>query len=422
MLPPVVRPSATVSPSAYQIAGRRFDAPSDALADAVAEAHAAHHRPRCLCQPGGIEMYIARLGAGYIVKRMPETGHHHAAECPSYDPPGELSGLGQALGSAIVEDPATGETTLKLDFPLTKLPGRATMPPAGLLGDGARMNGQRLSLRGLLHYLWDQAELTRWRSTFDGKRSWSTVRSRLLHAAEGKLASGAPLRSRLYIPEVFSLDRREELQARRQAQWAHALARPGHPQRLMLMIAEIKEIAPTRYGHKAVIKHVPDQALAMDDHLYRSLQRRFASELELWGSTESLHLIMMGLLGVNANGIATLGEIALMLVTPQWIPVADVFELQLVQRLIQEGRSFAKSVRVAHRAVHQPVSAVLLDAGSPPVPLCIVLQGADSCEVLATFERFPSCDAAPVWIWDPGIGALPKLPTALNPRTVATGK
>lgn len=420
MLPPTISPSVIAPPSAYEIAGRRFDVRSGDLAEAVAEAHAAHQRPRCLCQAGGIDMYIARLGGGYIVKRMPETGHHHAAECPSYEPPGELSGLGQALGSAIVEDPRTGLTTLKLDFPLTRQPARSMVPAGEAASDVARTKGHRLSLRGLLHYLWDQAELTRWRSAFDGKRSWATVRSRLLSAAEGKQVARAPLRPRLYIPEVFSVDRRDEIQARRQAQWAHALSRPGQPQHLMLAIAEIKEIAQARYGHKAVIKHVPDQALAMDDMLYRILQRRFASELALWGTNEGLHLIMIGLIAVNATGIATLGEIALMPVTHQWIPVADIFELRLVQRLTQQGRSFAKSMQVVQSLIQQPVSATLLDAGTPAVPLCIVSQGKTSCDMLATLEYFQTCYyAAPAWIWDPLTSELPELPAGLAAQSAS---
>lgn len=41
-------------------------------------------------------------------------------------------------------------------------------------------------------------------------------------------------------------------------------------QHLMLLIAEVKEIVPARNGFEAVIKHVPDQAFALDEHLYRS--------------------------------------------------------------------------------------------------------------------------------------------------------
>ena len=51
-----------------------------------------------MCLVEGVEMYVARLGDGYIVKRMPDTGSHHAPDCPSYEPPAEFSGLGQVLG------------------------------------------------------------------------------------------------------------------------------------------------------------------------------------------------------------------------------------------------------------------------------------------------------------------------------------
>jgi hypothetical protein len=87
-----------------------------------------------MCLAEGVEMYVARLAGdrGYIVKRMPDTGSHHAPDCPSYEPPAEFSGLGQVLGSAITEDPATGETTLKLDFPLARCPAdRRCRQPGG---------------------------------------------------------------------------------------------------------------------------------------------------------------------------------------------------------------------------------------------------------------------------------------------------
>ena len=88
------------APSAvYEIAGRRFEIGSRGFAEAIADAHAAHQRPRCMCLVEGVEMYVARLGDGYIVKRMPDTGSHHAPDCPSYEPPAESSGLGQVLGS-----------------------------------------------------------------------------------------------------------------------------------------------------------------------------------------------------------------------------------------------------------------------------------------------------------------------------------
>jgi hypothetical protein len=165
-------------------------------------------------------MYVARLMEGYTVKRMPNTGSQHATSCPSYEPPAEFSGLGQLVGTAIVENPATGETALKLDFPMTKLPGRSTLPAAASASSSVASQGPKLGLRALLHYLWDQAELTHWKPGFAGRRTWGTVRKHLLQAAENKFTHGHALLASLYIPEVFSVEQREAITTRPAQTWA----------------------------------------------------------------------------------------------------------------------------------------------------------------------------------------------------------
>ncbi len=351
-------------------------------------------------------MYVARLGDGFIVKRMPNTGCHHAPDCPSYEPPAELSGLGQVLGSAIVEDPATGETTLKLDFSLSRIAGRSTVPVGGSASDRVVTDGTRLSLRGLLHYLWDQAELTRWQPGFAGKRSWGTVRKQLLLAAENKSARGDSLRSRLCIPEVFSVDQRDAINARRMAQWSQAIATPGKPQHLMLLIAEVKEIVPARYGIKAVMKHVPDQAFALDEQLYRRLGRRFESELALWGAAEDIHMVIIATFSVTTAGIPTIVELSLMPVTRSWLPVEDGFEKQLIERLVADGRSFVKGLRYNLGAEHALASATLTDCDGS-VPLLFVVQTG----IEDKGRYLQVCDpAGPAWFWHPSSEAMPSLP------------
>jgi hypothetical protein len=354
----------------------------------------------------GVEMYVARLGDGFIVKRMPNTGSHHAPDCPFYEPPAEFSGLGQVLGSAIIEDPATGETTLKLDFSMSKIAGRSTMPTADSSSDSVTTDGTKLSLRGLLHYLWDQAELTRWQPGFAGKRTWGTVRKHLLLAAENKIARRDSLRSRLYIPEVFSVDQRDAINARRMAQWSQAIAAPGKPQHLMLLIAEVKEIVPARYGFKAVVKHVPDQAFALDEQLYRRLGRRFESALALWGATEDIHMLIIATFSVAAAGIPTIVELSLMPVTRYWLPVEDGFEKQLIERLVADGRSFVKGLRYNLGAESALASATLTDCeGSAPLLFVVHAGIEDSGRYLQV------CDpSVPVWLWNPSSEAMPALP------------
>lgn len=404
--------------SLYEVGGQRFEASSRGFVDAIADAHAEHRRPRCMCVEGfdgkGVEMYVARLAGTdgcFIVKRMPNTGSHHAPDCPSYEPPAESSGLGQVLGSAITEDPVTGETTLKLDFAMSKIAGRSAMPTAGGDGDSVASSGTKLSLRGLLHYLWDQAELTRWQPGFAGKRTWATVRKHLLLAAENKIARGDSLRSRLYIPEVFSVDQRGAMNARRMAQWSQAIAAPGKPQHLMLLIAEVKEIVPARYGFKAVVKHVPDQAFALDEQLYRRLGRCFEPALALWGATEDIHMIMVATFSVAAAGIPTIVELSLMPVTRYWLPVEDGFERQLIERLVAEGRSFVKGLRYNLGAESVVASATLTDSEGL-APLLFVLH-ADAQD---SDQHFKVCDpSVPVWLWKPSSEAIPPLPPRRQP-------
>ena len=401
---------APASQSAYLIAGQQFRTNSSGFAKALAAAHAEHHRPRCLCLRDGIEMYVSRLGDGFIVKRMPSTGSQHAPDCPSYEPPPEFSGLGQVLGSAITEDLTTGETTLKLDFSMSNLSGRSAMPTAGGDSDSVASSGTKLSLRGLLHYLWDQAELTRWHPGFAGKRTWGTVRKHLLLAAENKTARGDSLRSRLYVPEVFSVDQRDAINARRLAQWSQAIAAPGKPQRLMLLIAEVKEIVPARYGFKAVVKHVPDQAFALDEQLYRRLGRRFESELELWGATEDIHMVMVATFGVSSAGIPAIVEMSLMPATSQWLPIEDSFERQLVEHLVADGRAFIKGLRYNLHRDQCVATAMLTDTRDAALLLFVVSPRLEGAALAGGTNCANPCGDASVWVWKPASEVMPRLP------------
>jgi hypothetical protein len=271
---------------AYLIHGQRLEPEDSNFQEALAAAHASRHRPLCLCRPAGLEMYVARLGSGFVLKRMPDTGGEHAPECASYEPPPELSGLGDVSGSAIVEDTASGVVSLKLGFTLSKGTSRPATPAAGDGGDSVSSDGSRLRMRGLLHYLWDQGELTRWQPAFTGRRSWAVVRKHLLAAADGKVARARALSDQIYIPETFSMERRDEINDRRTARWSQAAGDGKQHRSLLLLVGEVKEVVPARFGYKAVVKHLPDQAFMLDETIFRRMSRRFESELSRWSASE----------------------------------------------------------------------------------------------------------------------------------------
>lgn len=399
--------------TAYEIGGQRFEVASRGFAEAIINAHATRQRPRCQCTPEGVEMYVARQTGpygGYIVKRMPDTGCRHACDCPSHEPAADLSGLGQVLGAAITEDPATGQTSLRLGFSLTKLPCRSQMPPAGGESESVCTDGTKLSLRGLLHYLWDQAELTKWHPGFAGKRTWGTVRRQLLSASEDKFARGDSLRSRLYIPETFFLDQRDAINGRRSAQWLQALSAPGKPQRLMLLIGEVKEIAPARYGFRVVVKHLPDQAFSIDQQLYRRLGRHFETELALWGSCDQMHMMIIATFSVAETGVPVVSELSLMPVTQQWLPVENAFDEQLVDRLVSQGRTFRKGLRYNLPATIPLVNATLIDTWGEPCALRLLRVAAAGTTELVQTEPKAQLNSPQSWVWYPEIEAMPLLP------------
>lgn len=75
----------------FAIGGRVYDAEDPQLQAALGLAYDAPGRPRCLCVPGGVEMYVA-FHRQYQIKRMPDTGSgtipHARATNPRLPPPG----------------------------------------------------------------------------------------------------------------------------------------------------------------------------------------------------------------------------------------------------------------------------------------------------------------------------------------------
>nr|WP_231711623.1 DUF1173 family protein [Xanthobacter dioxanivorans] len=64
-----------------------------------------------------------------------------------------------------------------------------------------KTDGSRLSLRALLHYLWEQAEFNRWRPAMTGRRNWAVLRKFLLEAAEGRPRRARRLRTSCSFPK-----------------------------------------------------------------------------------------------------------------------------------------------------------------------------------------------------------------------------
>jgi hypothetical protein len=355
-------------------------------------------------------MYIARIGDRYILKRMPGTGSQHEPDCDSYEPPSGLSGLGTVEGEAIIENVDDGTTLLKLGFSLSKLAGRMAPAASENVDPGdVRTDGSRLSLKAMLHYLWDRAEFTRWRPAMAGRRNWAVVRKFVLEAAASSTAKGKPLADSLYIPEMFDPEREDAIAGRRAAFLSKAIRADGNRRSLAILIGEVKEVAPARMGSKLIVKHAPRFPFMLAEDVKRRMVKVFSRELALWDASPASHLVAAATFGVGVSGIAAIEAIALIVVNDKWIPFESRYEAALLETLIKRGASFVKSLRYNLRPTEPMANIVLRQDGNAPVAIYIVPDDADAAYREVQSELIAGSEMAS-WIWDIAGGAMPDLP------------
>lgn len=393
----------------YKIGGRSVDAEDPRLNELLATVYGSPERPLCMCKAGGVEMYIAKLGKLYIIKRMPHTGSGHATSCESYEPPAELSGLGEVMGGAIQTNLEDGLTTLKFDFALSRTAGRAAPVASGVEHDSVRTDGKKLTLRGTLHFLYDEAGLTRWSPAMSGKRSWWVVRKYLLQAASDKIAKGSLLADLLYVPESFSMERKEEITKRRLAVFNSLSKAEGSARRLMLLVGEVKELGDARFGKKLVVKHVSDAHFMLNDDVYKRMLKRFEHELALWSGAESSHLLIVATFSVSGAGIASIEEASLMFVNENWIPFESIDEKMLVDALTEQKRRFVKGLRYNLSSAN-PLASVVLSDTPEPVAMYILPYGA-SDQFRKELSELQEGSNLTSWQWDTGAD-MPDVPSA----------
>lgn len=265
----------------------------------------------------------------------------------------------------IQTDAADGVTALKLDFAMSKSGARPPAASAGTEPGSVRTDGKRLTLRSLLHYLLDEAGLTRWSPAMKGKRNWHVIRKYLLQAAAGKQVKGKPLADQLYLPEPFSVEHKDEIAGRRLAVFDKLAKSAGDARRLMLLIAEVKDLGDARFGKKLRVKHMSDAPFLLADDLYQRVLRRFEAELLLWSAVESSHLLVAATFRVSSAGWASTEEMTLMLLDEHWLCIDSADEMHLLNALVAGRRRFHRTLRYNLTSAAPLAIAVLTDVANP---------------------------------------------------------
>lgn len=384
----------------FSIKGRILDADDPQLQSALAHVHETPERPRCLCVPGGVEMYVAHHRQ-FVVKRMPESGSRHHPGCPSYEPELQQSGLGELVGEAVLES-ELGNVELRVNFAWTRMTGQGV--PCGEPQDVSEVDvpRRRMSLRALLHFLFERAGLNRWSPAMEGKRNQGVLHKYLQEAAQDVRVKGVALAERLYVPEPFSEAGKADAARRRREKLAVLRPRDGQSP-LAIVIGEFKASDVTSMGRRVWVKHMPDAPLLVAAKAWERIERVFAALLEARDADtgHKVRLMMAALIRARREHTYEIDAASLVLTSEHWIPVEGIHELPLVHALVEQQRRFVKPLRYDAKSAAAFPNALLLDAGAVPVPLHVVSAFMEPKEQTAKALMLRTGDAK-VWVWHTG--------------------
>ncbi len=393
----------------FSIKGRVVDASAPDMQDLLAHVYETPERPRCLCVPGGVEMYVARHRQ-FVVKRMPETGCRHHPSCPSFEPEWQQSGLGELVGEAVLET-VPGQIQLRVDFPWVRTVGRSLVRGETHDVNEVEAPRRRMSLHALMHFLFERAGLNRWSPAMEGKRNQGVLHKYLMSASEDVMVKGVGLSERLYVPEPFSEASKFEAAQRRRNKLAVLHPHEGQSP-LAVVIGEFKVSEVTALGRRVWIKHMPDAPLLVGTKTWERIERVFAPLFEARDADSGYRarLMLVALIRARREHTYEIDAASLMMTSEHWIPIEGIQELPLVHALVAEQRRFVKPLRYDAKSAALFPNALLLDAGNLAIPLHLVSAFMSPRERDAKVKAARTAtDLAWVWLTHEPMPPLPRM-------------
>ena len=169
------------------------------------------------------------------------------------------------------------------------------------------------------------------------------------------------MRNLVFVPEVFSLPKKEEIAARRMAAMSSFFTAEKGRKKLMLLIGELKDEdgrGRRKWGNKVklVIKQMPDFPFYIDEKPWQRVEARFENMFQLSKLKDNYHLIIIATFWISETGLAIINEMSLMAVNDNWIPFENLYEDLLLQQLAQLHRKSIKGLRF-NLAADRPIVA-----------------------------------------------------------------
>ncbi|MFF3710276.1 DUF1173 family protein [Streptomyces phaeochromogenes] len=296
---------------------------------------------QCLCQTPALRLVIRCSRAGrYHLAGWPGEGQQHDPSCSFHKLASELTGRDSYSTDAIKE--SEDGVAIRLSAALAR---KLSAPEPAQNSTEPRDGRARrtVGLLGLLHWLWEETQLTAWYPCWR-RRTWWVCHARLSEQIAGCSINHEELTEALYVVPPF----REEYARRNTAAFETfriaRLKRRGDTQRRGLILGEIRDVRPTRYGVRYSLAHHRGALFAttaLDERLRRSYRPAFSATADEHGARR----IGLFLVELSPKGNVRVLDMAAMLVSKLYIPADSSHEVVMANALADAGRAYVKPVR-----------------------------------------------------------------------------
>jgi len=293
----------------------------------------------CQCQgqamTPALRLVIRRYGQMYHLAGWPEDGHRHHIDCRfRKDASSAIASV--APISAAIRMTAAG-MNVRLDAALNPVAGQPAPrnEPAG--PRSTQQSRRSASLLAFAQALWVEAKLNAWGSR-DKNRNWGACCTALQDAVGEGPINGEPAERVLHVMRRFEKDHAKAIDTELTS-FLEALKRPDGSSRRALILGEIAEVAPSKFGHAITLRQNVRKYFVHNrliDQVGRS--HRFA-----WSAIGNGQARVVAILLVEyRKGYATVVDLAAMLCSSRFIPCDSMLEVQMANRLTREERRFEK--------------------------------------------------------------------------------
>lgn len=302
---------------------------------------------RCGCRGSGAKRLAIKYSEDYDqfwLAKFALSGGQHAADCHFYSALSTQSGQGaDCIG--VVDQQSDGSVVIRLEIGLVEksISPEPKVPVRAATNRTTSAKKSSMKLLGLLHYLWEGAGLNQWVAAFAGKRSPPSAYRRLNDAADEVWISDLKLADQLLLA-AFDPERGQAVRNRERTTASFAA---GLRMVIIAPLAAFSDERDASMENKLTISAfhgIP--TVYMQSELWENTKRRFQNAATSWrkgaGAVAILQVeLRQGKAAIYAKAI----DMALMSITPEFIPVESSYERIVANLLVQQGRSFWKPLR-----------------------------------------------------------------------------